>query len=470
MSEQIQNDFQIENDTLIKYVGKEKIVVVPGYVHHIAPYAFFNSPDVEIVETPIQLLSLGRGAFTSCPKLKEVIVPGVLYKRIVKDEIFDDIKKIYFRFYATTEGDALSEDSAYIAPPVSRDITNPSIGDEMPTEKAKGEGLGDEPDERYSRLVITDQQMVEEETPISDDEDQVPEEAGGDEDYGGSTTLKERIDAVVPVEMVEDVLPDVKKHVLIDLNDFLIEESTLVKYVGSKKEVVVPEFITEIGENAFSNSKVTKVTLPDGVVLIGKGAFTWCEELQEINLPEGLQIIDESAFSECPSLTEAVIPEGVRFIGANAYHACSGIKNLQLPSTIFTVGRRAFDFCVSLEEVVVPEGITELLDGAFAHCEGLKKVVLPEGLTEIGDWQFSECASLTEVVLPSTLKRIGDVAFMNCSSLTELNIPMSVEQLGKQAFVGCKSLNVVRMPKQLEKQVKPSKAFHGVKKVKFFYV
>ena len=36
-----------------------------------------------------------------------------------------------------------------------------------------------------------------------------------------------------------------------DLKDFVIENGVLTKYVGTEKEVVIPNSVTKIGERAF---------------------------------------------------------------------------------------------------------------------------------------------------------------------------------------------------------------------------
>ncbi len=85
--------------------------------------------------------------------------------------------------------------------------------------------------------------------------------------------------------------------------DFDIENGVLTKYTGSNGDVVIPEGITSIGDNAFSGcSSLESITLPEGVTSIGWGAFRDCSSLKSITLPEEVTSIGESAFSGCAHL------------------------------------------------------------------------------------------------------------------------------------------------------------------------
>ena len=58
-------------------------------------------------------------------------------------------------------------------------------------------------------------------------------------------------------------------------NDFEIENGVLVKYTGAGGDVVIPDGVVSIGEEAFYSSvSLTSITIPDGVTSIGNGAFS----------------------------------------------------------------------------------------------------------------------------------------------------------------------------------------------------
>ena len=60
---------------------------------------------------------------------------------------------------------------------------------------------------------------------------------------------------------------------------------------------------------AFSGcTGLTSVVIPEGVTEIGENAFRGCENLKEVTLPVGVKKIDESAFNECKALETIYVP------------------------------------------------------------------------------------------------------------------------------------------------------------------
>ena len=98
-----------------------------------------------------------------------------------------------------------------------------------------------------------------------------------------------------------------------------------------------------IGNNAFSGSGITSVTIPNSVKGIGPAAFWYCIGLTELTIPNSVTSIDKSAFTNCTGLTELTIPNSVTSI---SFYAFSGIS--------------VFDFCRSLTSV------TSLIEEPFA--------------------------------------------------------------------------------------------------------
>ena len=169
-----------------------------------------------------------------------------------------------------------------------------------------------------------------------------------------------------------------------NVSDFVIEKSKLRKYTGSSRNVVVPE----------------------GVIGIGRWAFTRPSRLTQIILPKSLRYIDDAAFADCSSLTQITLPDGVG--GA--------------------IGNFAFSGCKKLAQINLPEGVTSIGEYAFQSCSSLTQINLPESLETIKGNAFKGCANLTQITLPQNLKRIYDDVFYGCTKLTEIQIPLNVLQ------------------------------------------
>lgn len=64
------------------------------------------------------------------------------------------------------------------------------------------------------------------------------------------------------------------------MKDFEIESGVLKKYTGKGGDVVIPEGVTSIGENAFKWCRsLTSVVIPDSVTSIGTYAFYDCSRI-----------------------------------------------------------------------------------------------------------------------------------------------------------------------------------------------
>ena len=104
--------------------------------------------------------------------------------------------------------------------------------------------------------------------------------------------------------------------------DFLVDGSTLVRYVGQSEYVRVPDGIINIGAESFHNARVVSVELPDSVTEIREGAFSGCEHLERIRLSTRLLVIRKNAFQSCISLTDIALPASLQEIDKAAFSAC----------------------------------------------------------------------------------------------------------------------------------------------------
>ena len=93
-----------------------------------------------------------------------------------------------------------------------------------------------------------------------------------------------------------------------ELSPFEYERMSNGKYVIKKLKnsseliIVVPNCVQMIEANAFENSSIIDITLPEGLIKIGTRAFANCKDLEKINMPSTLKIIEEEAFSGCKCL------------------------------------------------------------------------------------------------------------------------------------------------------------------------
>ncbi len=207
------------------------------------------------------------------------------------------------------------------------------------------------------------------------------------------------------------------------------------------KELVIPEGVTTIGNDAFHDaSGLTSVVIPSTVTQIGSEAFAGCSEIKTLSMASGVKVIGSRAFAGCRNLTGVTVPEGTERLGDGAFYHCGKLADIHLPQSLLSVGNFAFEGCDSLTTIVIPDQVTELGGRAFYECGKLASVKLSDNITEIGDLTFTRCYPLKDINLPKNLQRLGDYAFLGCSKIEELTLPRSLIEISKYAFLGCQGL------------------------------
>lgn len=150
-------------------------------------------------------------------------------------------------------------------------------------------------------------------------------------------------------------------------------------YNGTAEKIVIDEEfnsvpVTAIASEAFKNSKITSVFIPNTVTSIGRSAFYSCTNLSDINFPTALTTIDDFAFSMCSSLTKLNIGNSVTYIGYHAFDSCSGISSITIGGGVKAIEFATFKACEALTSIVIPAGV-EIIDAeAFSNCTKLTDV------------------------------------------------------------------------------------------------
>lgn len=236
------------------------------------------------------------------------------------------------------------------------------------------------------------------------------------------------------------------------LENFCISGTVLLRYWGNEARVTVPDGITIIGERAFAgNEAVGKLILPESVVEIQKEAFADCVVLQTLNFPKGLKRIGRSAFEGCVKLLRAEIPVGVASLSPSIFSRCRKLGQViwQKEKEQYEIFEKNSDNIEyekegkkkSLEHVEYEkEGEKENSNYAKYEKEGEKRI-----LREIGQQAFYGCYELKEFLFPESLEQIGTLAFYQCHALRNVTLPKAVWRVGAEAFACCKGLREVRI-------------------------
>ncbi len=217
---------------------------------------------------------------------------------------------------------------------------------------------------------------------------------------------------------------------------------TIIGYNGTvPSELSIPATldgcpVVAIGESAFANTTLTKVTLPEGVTTIGAYAFNACRSLESIHIPDSVVAMGSSVFQSCGNLPED--ENGVRYESDAKKVLILGPAEVSgglftVPSTVKFIHSGAFSTGKNLSKVVIPEGVISIGGSAFAYCSTLLAVELPNSLTSIGKKAFYGCSSLPSITIPKGVTSLGDSVFYACDVLDSVNFlgaPPAITSLG----------------------------------------
>ena len=239
-----------------------------------------------------------------------------------------------------------------------------------------------------------------------------------------------------------------------------------IAFYGSTEltSIVVPNSVTEIGQDAFGNCPgLTSIVVESGnprfdsrnncnaiIETTDNELIAGCKNTI---IPNTVTKIGNLAFDACSSLTSIVIPNSVTEIGHYAFHSCDSLTSIDIPNSVIEIGYGVFESCSGLTSIVVESGnprydsrnncnaIIETADNTLIY--GCKNTTIPNSVTTIDDRAFQDCTGLTSIVIPNSVTEIGFGAFESCTGLTSIVIPNSVTSIGDGAFCNCWQLTDV---------------------------
>ena len=197
-------------------------------------------------------------------------------------------------------------------------------------------------------------------------------------------------------------------------------------------ELVIPntllgKSVTGIGREAFYNSGILSVQIPEGIAEIGDGAFAR-NQLTSVIIPGSVKIL-EATFYDNYQLTSVTIGDGVNVIGRSVFNS-TNLTSINIPNSVTTIGESAF-LNNQLTSVTIPESVTVIGDRAFDRNK-LTSITIPDSVTIIGRDAFQN-NQLTNVIIPGSVTSLGRGAFSR-NQLTNVTILEGVTVIKSGTF------------------------------------
>lgn len=258
------------------------------------------------------------------------------------------------------------------------------------------------------------------------------------------------------------------------MSDFYISGNILMSYSGTEERVTVPDGVEIIGEGCFEgNDRLNRVIMSDTVREIHENAFRSCVNMQTIVMSENIRNICRSAFENCIRLIRFNIPSELKKVGFAAFRGCQSLELTEFekktPLAVRThereygeadilpysrcddaeltelvidkpvvIGKYAFSACNNLVSVVINNSGCIIEKYAFEKCSSLREIKVLAG--EIGKGAFSFCRNL-ETAEISGIEKLEDEVFAGCSSLERLKLSDDIREIGRRCFDECTSMS-----------------------------
>lgn len=221
--------------------------------------------------------------------------------------------------------------------------------------------------------------------------------------------------------------------------------------------------VKRIWENQFSKTNLRSVTFEEGSALeeISSSAFAVATLQGDITLPNTVRTIGYQAFYET-AISSVNIPEGTETIGEGAFSLCNNLakveycaKDAKLVSDQY-YGAGAFvgsglsvngyALSVGRNVKIIPPCLFENGGVVESKCEeggGANAIdFAAQGILDsIGASAFNGNTLLTGTIsIPATVRSVGEGAFYGCKGISKAIIPSNVERVGNQVFYNCNAL------------------------------
>lgn len=194
---------------------------------------------------------------------------------------------------------------------------------------------------------------------------------------------------------------------------------------SSLTEIKLPSSVTTIMPGAFTNCQlVASLYISENVTELA-GAFEGMISLTKITVSEKNPkytvldgcLIEKKTKKLVLADNRGIIPEGIEIIGTGAFAGNEGLVVLELPESVKEIEARAFANCTNLETIIFNTTLTSLPEECFIGCEYLENVKIPKTITSVGARAFKGCIRLERFEVSDTMQYVGEAAFDDCNRI-----------------------------------------------------
>ena len=208
----------------------------------------------------------------------------------------------------------------------------------------------------------------------------------------------------------------------------------LVRLLDDRAEhyAVQPGTIS-IDAEAFQNAScLTSVQLPEGLQLIGEGAFRACQAFHQVNIPDSVVSIGREAFLDT-ALREVSLPAGLEELGDRAL-ITHGAHHGKEPPALQAVRVGEGSLCFRMESGMLIERKQNGTERVVVYVGPDEVVRIPAEVDEVAAYAFNGSTSIKELFLSDRISTVGVRGLAVDAPLDHIHVDLSEPYDGRRQF------------------------------------
>lgn len=229
---------------------------------------------------------------------------------------------------------------------------------------------------------------------------------------------------------------------LVITNGYEIPDNALFQFDNCVEKIVLPDGVGVIGD-MFTAQTLKEIYIPDSVEHIGND-FCINSKVERITLPEGLKTLGRGSFGHCYYLDELLIPDGVTvtdgwILGGSLKRLTASLSVMQRVSfndlelemaTVTKIGTlvdEVWNTEIDAKVVTFGENVHSIPYARISLSDRVNKVIILGRVSEVSGDMLTETA-VCDIILPET------VVYINAASVAvRAEITLTIHHRGEES-------------------------------------
>ena len=365
-------NFIIEENRIIRYIGKSKKVSVPIGIEEIESAAFWDNQYIEEVVLPDTLVNMGGDTFYNCKNLRKINIPRSV--KLMGNNPFAGCPIV----------DIINQSESYV---LSEGILYTS--------------------DKKALIYCSIQGKIK--------ELEIPE--GVMWICKHAFYLCDRLEKIT----LPSTLERMENNPFSGCSKLQLVNKTNAYYI--KDDVIYNKFKTSV-VGALNKISSNRLEIMEGIITVNRNSFWNCNDINKIVFPSTLEDIGYNPFVGCSNICfesnssyykvedDILYNKDMTKIICYPSWKAKGIVNL--PDSVLELERGAFSGCVNMTGINL-HNVNKINKACFTNCTSLKQIYCSDLIDYIGEWAFAHCSSLEEISI-SKRTIVDNNAFSNSNA------------------------------------------------------